>query len=245
MALVALVACGAPTDQERYRAVIRGEPAEAGAAFLACEQIDRLELRGDCQLAVVQRLQGQELSSWCPGFAPGRWQDECWFIEAERRGREGQVAPAARACERAGAFRSDCAQHLWQGSVHALIFGRGPGAFGEVLPRAEALHRRWSGPLAWDAGFDGRFWTRFYQNGFEGAGPRVMLTACDALPEPHPGRCLAAGVELFTRELGPGLARGGLDPCAATLDEVLRWVPADPDPRLEPALEGARGGCPQ
>lgn len=153
------------------------------------------------------------------------------------------MAPAARACERAGAFRADCSQHLWQGAVHALIFSRGPGAFAEVLPRAEALHRRWSGPLAWDRDFSSRFWSRFYQNGFEAAGPRVMLGACDALPPPHHERCVSAGLELFSRELGPGLSRGGLDPCLASLEEVLRWVPAEPDPRLSPALDAARGGC--
>jgi hypothetical protein len=245
-ALCGAVACREPTDRERYLAVLGGDPAESGAAFAACAEIAGPELRGDCQLAVVQRLHGEDLSSWCVGFVPGRWQDECWFIEAERRGAAGQVAPAARACERAGAFRSDCAQHLWQGSVHALIFSRGPGAFAEVLPRAEALHRRWSGPLAWDDGFGERFWARFFQNGFEGAGPRVMLGACDGLLGAHAERCVAAGVELFARELGPGLRRGQLDPCAAEpldLETVARWVPADPDPRLQPALDAARAAC--
>lgn len=223
--------------------MVSGEPPEAGAAFEACGAIDSAELRGDCQLAVVQRLRGEELASWCPGFAPGRWQDECWFLEAERRAADGQVAPAARSCERAGAFRADCAQHLWQGQVHQLIFGRGPGAFAEVLPRAAALHRRWAGPLAWDREFDERFWARFFQNGFEGAGPRVMLSACDGLEAPHRARCVAAGIELFERELGPGLSRGGLDRCSAGIDEVLVWVPADPDPRLGAAWARAQAGC--
>ena len=101
-AALALAACGPPTDRERYRAIIGGDPSAPGAAFVACEAIDAVELRGDCQLSVVQRLQDEDRSSWCPGFPPGRWQDEGWFLEGERRGRAGQVAPAARACERAG-----------------------------------------------------------------------------------------------------------------------------------------------
>lgn len=241
------IACSEPTDRERYRAILGGREAASGSAFDACGAIAAPGLRGDCRLAVIQRLEGEDLSGWCVGFEPGMWQEECWFLEAERRASAGQVAPAARACEQAGAFRADCAQHLWQGRVHGLIFGRGPGAFAEVLPAARSLHRRWSGPLAWDDGFEDRFWSRFYQNGFEGAGPRVMLGACDALPAVDAERCVAAGLELFARELGPGLARGGLDPCGSvrpTLAEVLQFVPADPDTRLQVVLDAAREDCP-
>ena len=244
--VLATAGCAGPSDRERYQSVLSGSPVAAGAAFESCAAIRAGELRGDCQLAVVQRLQEEDLSGWCVGFEPGRWQDECWFLEAERRGAEGQVAPAARACERAGSFRSDCAQHLWQGAVHSMIFRRGPGAFAEMLPEASSLQRRWAGPLAWDDGFEDRFWSRFYQNGFEGAGPRVMLGACDALSPPHAGRCVAAGLELFSRELGPGLERGRLDPCGPEpleLVDVLRFVPADADPRLQGVLDAAREAC--
>ena len=96
-------------DRLRYLEVIASREMAAGSAFSACAELGDVDLGGDCQLAIIQRLRDEDLSGWCAGFSPGKWQDECWFLEAERRRAMDQIAPSARACEKTGAYREDCA----------------------------------------------------------------------------------------------------------------------------------------
>ena len=223
------------TDVQRYAAVA-AEDGGLEADLEACAAIVDPALAGDCALLVVGRgsVPAEEA---CPRVPEGVWRDECWFVAAEARRAAGQDGSAAQLCLRAGAFRDDCGQHLWQTAVHDLIHRRGPEGFASQLSRAQALHDRWAGLLAAETDFSERFWERYYSNGFEGQGG-VDLARCEELPAPHPERCRAAGLAYFARDLGPRLDQAGMGEAfcameAPTAEAVGRAFPNRPEPALD------------
>jgi hypothetical protein len=238
-ALLALGCVGGPTDRARYATLIADDAVPIQDGLRACDALGDVGLRGDCRLAMLAKADAAgatNLERWCPDFEPGVFRGECWFVVAENRSRRGRTQSAVTACLSAAPFVDDCAQHLWQRDLHELIHGRGPGAFLEVLPQARALHDRWAPLLAQKTDFEGRFWSRYYQNGFEGVGLRLDLAACDRLHAQDAMLCVSAARSLLARELGPQLDRRGADPCAWTdrsssaVSAVWEMVP---DPRLD------------
>ena len=171
----------------------------------------------------------------------GPAQDECWFLAAEAHARRGREASAAQLCRSAGAYKEDCAQHLWQGAVYELVHQAGPRAMIEELPRAERLYARWARYLGADTAIATRFWARYFQNGFEGLGS-IELGLCTAIADPgRAAACVSAGEELFAQRLAPALDAAGVDLCdkARADDEIAAIVRSVPDPRLT-ALVAAR-----
>lgn len=233
-----------PADRAVYTAVVADARVTPRAGLARCSEIQDPALAGDCALHVVSaeaRREDGRPAQWCGQVPAGTWRDECWFVSAEASKRRGNEAEAAGACLQAGAFRDDCAQHLWQSEVHRLIHRRGARGFAAALPDAEALHARWAPHLDAETDFSTRFWAKFYQNGFEGQGAFVDLDACDVLAEPHTERCVAAGVQMYARELRPRLDQHrvdvcGLDPQQSMSEQVGRVVPGRPDPRLDAAV---------
>lgn len=229
-------------DVARYAAVA-AEDGGTEADLATCGGISDDSLAGDCALLVVARseLPAEEA---CPRVPKGIWRDECWFVAAEARRAAGQDGSAAQLCLRAGAFRDDCGQHLWQTAVHDLIHRRGPAGFAAQLPRAQQLHDRWARLLAEETDFSERFWARYFSNGFEGQGG-VDLSWCVGLPEPQPARCRAAGLAYFARDLGPRLDQAGLGEAfcameAPDAEAVGRAFPNRPEAALDEVVRERR-----
>jgi len=234
-------------DRARYLGVLREPRGPVDARLARCAEIGDADLRGDCALAVAQqegrRPQGA-ISRVCPEVPEGVWRQECWFLAAEAARRRGEEEAAVELCARSGPFAEDCAQHLWQGEVYRLIHDRGPVAFGPQLSAARRAHDAWAARLGAGEAFSSRFWAKYYQNGFEGVGARVDLEACAPLPDADAARCVAAGVELYARELRPRAEREGVDLCRTppwTSAELAGVVPCTPDPRLDAVLAGLCG----
>ena len=235
-----LVACDSRppvSDAQRYAEILGDTRLSPEAGMPRCDLLQDSDLRGDCALTVASR--SPEAERWCPSVPAGVWQEECWFIAAEQRNRRRDADGAAALCRAAGRFRLDCAQHLWQTPVHALIHARGAAGFVEALPRAEALYQTWAPLLVEQSDFQTRFWAKFYGNGFEGQGLPVDLGWCAPLPTPaHRTACEEAGAAHYARELGPVVERSGelaafcaLETPSAT--RLARWLAAEPHPRLD------------
>lgn len=242
MLLWVLLGCDTPdrgaADREHYEAALR-DPRPTQPALVLCQKIHDAELAGDCALSVVT-VADVPPGSLCEQIPDGKWREECWFLSAEAINRRGDALQAARYCQKAGRFALDCAQHLWQTPVHALIHGPGADAFAEVLPEAEALYSAWEPSMAAQTDFAERFWAKFFGNGFEGQGSPVDLRWCDPLPEGHRAACVSAGVSHYAREIGPRVeSAGGLEPMCALpvvdVEALSPWLTAVPDERLSTA----------
>ncbi len=244
----------APADRTAYLAVLSDRTVQPEAGLATCETIEEDTLAGDCALHVVMveaRRPGGRPSRWCAAVPTGVWRDECWFVAAESARRARNVEESARFCMESGAFRDDCAQHLWQSEVHGLIHRRGSRAFAAILPSVELVYAKWAPLLAEQSDFDARFWAKFFQNGFEGQGGFVDLSDCDRLPADHVQRCVEAGLEMYERELAPRLSDARLDLCALPVPEDGQWsralvdqVPTRPDGRLDDLVAARRARCP-
>ena len=259
MVLGATVGCPAPSvdasaDRAVYLDVLSNRKIEPAEGLERCGTIVDGNLAGDCALHVVMveaRRPSGRPGQWCETVPVGTWRDECWFVSAESAKRARNLEEAARFCLEAGAFRDDCAQHLWQSEVHGLIHRRGSRAFADVLPKVEAVYDRWAPLLADQSDFDARFWAKFFQNGFEGQGGFVDLSHCDVLAKPHAARCEQAGTEMYARELAPRLSDARVDLCAVPEPEDGAWsralieaVPTHPDARLDRVVADRRAQCP-
>lgn len=242
MWLIMLLACSStPVDGIREYTRLVGLERPDEADFQACLKLDDPNLAGDCALALSQRIAAAEkssLSERCDRVPEGVWRYECWFQSAELERRRGREAEAAEQCRSAGPFLNDCAQHLWQTRVHRLIHSNGkPPDFQGKLARATAIYDEWAPHLAEGTDLEDRFWNKYYQNGFEGAG-HIDLAWCEGLPEEHRPRCESAARELVIREMAPNLDRNSAwsafcamkDPTSA---EVSRWFRLVPSPPLD------------
>jgi hypothetical protein len=232
LALVLVGGCAVESDAARYTAVLKDRQSSTAHRIEGCAGIGDAALRGDCQVAVLQMVE-EPLERWCPDVEPGRDQDECWFLAAERRKRMNDIPAAAADCLRAGAFLDDCGQHLWQSQL-AAIAGRRGASFTELRPEAQRLYAYWDGILGAHTDISARFWTRFYEHGFGDEPLAVDLARCVDVPDA--ALCEAAGLGLYARRLAPTLARAGQDLCAldAPSSATLQpWMGSTPDPRLD------------
>jgi len=242
-------------DRATYQALVSDRRVEPAAGFQACAQIVDPTLAGDCALHVASveaRRPSGRPARWCGEVPAGVWRDECWFVAAEQANRGGRAQEAADFCQKSQAFVDDCAQHLWQSEVRALVHRQGSRGFAHAIPAAQAVHARWQPLLGEQTDFEQRFWVKFFQNGFEGQGGFVDLAHCDALAalDPvHASRCVDAGVQLYDRDLDPRLSRSGTALCALTEGEagwsttLLQWVPSLPDPRLDAVVAQRVANC--
>lgn len=237
LALTLLLACDPPaeTDAATYSRVLSTPSLSSDA----CAPIRDPSLKGDCLLVVATRA--PDPAAACPDLPAGVWQEECWFVAAEAINRQGDALGAAALCQKAGRFRLDCAQHLWQTPVHQLIHARGAQGFAEAMPQAEALYAAWAPVVAGQSDFEQRFWAKFFGNGFEGQGTPISARWCEPVPEPRRAACLSAAGAHLSRELGPAVEQPGrLQPfCAMWLPgvaEIAAWLPAEPDAALDAAV---------
>lgn len=219
-----------------YSAVVSDRTLTPDDALARCQRIRERSLRGDCSLVAASRA--AQPVAHCPQVPAGVWQEECWFIAAEAVNRLGEVGQAAELCQRAGRFRLDCAQHLWQTPVHRLIHSRGAAGFSAALPEATALHDAWAPVLAAQSDFEGRFWAKFFGNGFEGQGLPITTRWCAPLPATHHAACRGAAAAFLARELGPAVEHPDrlLAFCQLSspgVAAVRRWIDAEPDPMLD------------
>lgn len=223
----------------RYEAVIGNADIAPAEGLGRCATLSDPYLAGDCALQVVtveaHRPNGRP-DRWCDRVPAGVWRDECWFVSAESWRRRRDEKRAAALCTKAGVFKNDCGQHLWQNVASRLARG-GPSTFARQLPQAERLYDHWAPMLAASTDFDDRFWLRFYQAGFESVHS-VDLSWCDALPADAAKRCVHAGKAWLQREIGPRLDRAHARDTfcalsAPTIADVNSWVAARPDPRLD------------
>ena len=255
-AAAALLAACSPAREAKeiftYQEVVGDPEIELEAGLARCGALTDPGLAGDCALYVVGlalHRPAPPAESLCPRVPAGAWQDECWFLAAEERAERGRDQSAASLCLRAGSFKEDCAQHLWQTPVHDLAARHGPAGFLAALPEAQRLYDRWAPMLEAETDLADRFWQRFYENGFE-ARRGVDLRHCLPLPPPHLQRCQAAGLAYFGRELGPMLDRAGAMEafCAlpqADANAVGAWFPNAPEPALDAVIqERKRALCP-
>lgn len=210
-----------------------------------CGELRDPDLAGDCALALSQRVAAQRKeppATWCEEVPEGVWRAECWFQAAEVERRRGREAEAAALCRASGPFLNDCAQHLWQTRVHRLIHSNGKRPeFAAKLERAGQIYAEWAPYLAEGTDIEERFWTKYYQNGFEGAG-HIDLAWCGDLPEDQRARCLEAARELVIREMAPNLDRNSAWSAFCAMEapssaDVSRWFRLVPSPELDQLVQ--------
>lgn len=247
MLLWVFAACGATPAQDVkvYAALVGERNPDPDRDLPACARLTDPNLAGDCALTVAQRAANSRKvapETWCGEVPAGTWRYECWFQAAETARRRGQEQKAAELCRESGPFINDCAQHLWQTRVHTLIRadGRRPDFVGR-LGAAQAIYDEWAPLLGEHTDLESRFWSKYYQNGFESVG-HVATAWCDGLPEAHHGRCLEAARDIVVRELAPNLDRHNAwaSFCAlspATSANTSVWLRLDPSPELDAVVE--------
>ena len=202
-------------DVTAYTALVAQKAPDPGRDFSACRKIGDENLAGDCALVVAERVamvRQQPPDTWCGQVPSGIWREECWFQAAEQERRGGRESVAAKLCVKAGPFQNDCAQHLWQTKVYRVIHGQ-PGQrpdFAGNMAAALAIYNEWAPYLTDTSDLETRFWEKFFQNGFEGAG-EVNLAWCDDLSAADKTRCHAAARELVIREMAPNLDHNNAD----------------------------------
>ena len=95
-----------PSDAQRYAEVVQAAAARtitAEEGLAQCAAIADPSVRGDCALAAAQAAPLGEAMP-CSAVPAGLWQEECWFVSAERTNRQGSSHTAARLCQKAGRF---------------------------------------------------------------------------------------------------------------------------------------------
>ena len=236
-----MVACdsGPPSraDDARTYAAVLAEPSEDASEDLGrCGLIGDPTVAGECVLVVVQRMAEQGKSppeDGCSLVTEQPWANECWFLAAEHWGKRGDTERAAALCAKAGTFSEDCAQHLWQDDMYALVRRQGSRVLPKRLARAQQIHDQWAPVMAGTSDFSPRYWRRFYEVAFEPDRP-LDVAICEELPPQHRQLCrLGAGrvyvirLQDRNRDQRPGF------PHICTMD------PLDPEllGRAQPGME--------
>ena len=145
-------------------------------------------------------------------------------------------------CRDAGAFREDCAQHLWQDAIRSATYKQGPEGMVEHLAATKLKYCRWVGLVGDFTDIEGHYWQRYYGSVFE-AEPIIDLSICEELPAAVDiEHCRAAGanalvvrIHMFT----PRRSERDRFCAAEPTVEGLRGLPnarAEPDPLLDRAV---------
>jgi len=225
LGLLGLLACGSETssDGAAYPSAL-AESASYEAAVVYCGQIEAIDLRGDCQVAVMEkwnRLDPQD----CEALESELWKHECLFQLGERQWQAGDVETGLHTCQQTR-FRRNCGWHLVQYEVLDTL----------DLPAAEAE--------AQIRGFEDfepmpdaalQFWIiRFRELAGEGRPPNEV--DCGGLQNPEP--CRAAIQRHVISTLQTQARRHHDELCAAAPGTrvTLRGEPAwTPGPVVEEA----------
>lgn len=117
------MACGPRGDSALYSHAL----TSAGTyeqARASCDRIQRVDSRGDCQVAIVERFERYELAE-CErilGMEPrtALWRDECVFLVAEGLRKRGELDLALEACVQTR-FARQCAWHLVEDEANASL----------------------------------------------------------------------------------------------------------------------------
>lgn len=121
-------------DREAYVASLT-RPADPNA----CAPIEAAGLRSECLAMVASQLSDQgrleAASALCADLEPGRWQDECRFLVAEKA--DAPTARRRQLCDASGAFAQQCRGHLLRQESAQLLgrfaLGEEEEAFSAVL----------------------------------------------------------------------------------------------------------------
>lgn len=177
-----LAACQPPpTDQQRYLdALAVQQPADLSA----CGEIADAELKGDCQLALSERM--FHTADWCPQVESEPWRGECWFKAAEGARDAQKWDLAVRYCAQAGPFVAACQRHLWQPQLDRLLLPYRGADFSVSLEAARQMHQGWL-PLLGDA-LTQPFWFNYARSVFRHA-PHADIGWCEQLDAPHRAGC--------------------------------------------------------
>lgn len=135
-------------------------------AFSLCMRIASEQSQGDCAVAVMEHLHRREESD-CQRLKPGLWQEECYFLYAERAAAEGRLREGFRACQRTD-FGRECSFHLVRQGIRRVV----------ALPPTEAadLLTAYQGlPYAPDLEF--LFWKTYWRQRLE-AGKAIEPNSC-------------------------------------------------------------------
>ncbi len=224
-------ACGpqdpadARAERAAYVAILEERDLPTAERMARCLAFDDPFLRSDCALVAAElapRVQGGRVEDWCSDVPRGTWRDECWFMASERARRDGDLDRALELCQRAGPFRTDCRQHLWQLALHHTVPAEGPPGFPVRLAEARKVLAGVSPLVGDDPDFEERFWFRWFQEGFERV-PGLGIEACDPLPAPFAARCRPAVADLYRARLDRALFH-----CAPCREAFCARADADP-----------------
>jgi len=124
------VGCGPRGDAAWYNKALTSASSYEEARD-ACDRVQRVDSRGDCQVAIVERFERYELAE-CErilGMEPrtAMWRDECVFIVAEGLRQRGELGPALEACVQTR-FARQCAWHLVEDEANASLAEEPPVA---------------------------------------------------------------------------------------------------------------------
>ena len=242
--LLLLSACAArPPDEAIYAEIMSTAQVDWERDLPRCLGIRDPDLQGDCALVLAQRYaeaRGEDPETWCVALPEGVWQDECLFQAAEAWERRGGDQRAAELCASASRFAEDCAQHLWQTRLSALIARQGAALLPQRLPQATALYDRWEPHMGQSDEFPIRFWRRYYEMGFE-TEREPDLSVCDPLPPRHRAFCRLAAGHVWVRRLQSRLmspqGRSAFcslpSPTLAQITPLMPGIGARPDPFLD------------
>lgn len=170
-----------PDWQVYAQTIAKESPTEAD--MRTCDTLQDRTLAGDCSLTIATRLSRQgdvPLQTSCPQVSPGVWQEECYFVAAERARSAGQVPTAIKLCQQSGQFAPDCAFHLWQRAMRSLAQRIVLETMAEQQDRMRSQHQRWSERVGSFSNFDSIYWRKLFRAIWDGVS-RVDPVICDVL----------------------------------------------------------------
>ena len=175
MSLLFLLACDSLTDADRYsRALVAS--ADYETARHECRQIAEPSLAGDCLVASMERWQALGAED-CAAIASALWQDECFFLLAERQWKGGMQTEGLGTCRKTR-FARACTWHLIQDEAEAAAAEAPEVAEARLLPFIES-------GAAPDAGM--HFW-KLWLRARSVDGTAVDERDCDQLKHSRPCR---------------------------------------------------------
>ncbi|MFT4974792.1 MAG: hypothetical protein ACI8S6_000675 [Myxococcota bacterium] len=189
--LWALPACSVPSDHERYLdalAVLQPEDLSP------CDRIGDTDLKGDCQLALSERM--VRSGEWCAQIVSEPWRGECWFSAAEGARDARRWEQAVQYCQSAGPFVDACSRHLWQPQLDQLLLPHRGRDFRASMVAVETAYRSWL-PLLGDS-LTQPFWFNYARGVFRHA-PHADVAWCAQLASTHLQACQNAYRQLQER----------------------------------------------
>ena len=178
-----------------------------------CSVLTDPELHGECVSIGAERLaiqQEGEPAMLCELIEIQLWQDECFFIVAEKGAEPGL-------CASAGRFETDCFMHTWTRKIHREI---------PKKTRPGQAEPEWA-QMANDHGFapdDDRPWVALYRKLLGEMTPMDRAACDDVTLERLQNICRKAGLGLFHDRLNYVRDKALLDCQSDTLPKALNTL---------------------